>query len=47
MNCYSPEAQEAWVEGDMVCVKLSYAQNGLDRWEGVKGLEVCGEDGVF
>ena len=35
------------VEGDMVCVKLSYAQNGLDRWEGVKGLEVCGEDGVF
>ena len=47
VNCYSPEAQEAWVEGDMVCVKLSYAQNGLDRWEGVKGLEVCGEDGVF
>ena len=47
INCYSPEATEAWVEGDRVLVKLTNAWNGLDRWEGIKGLEICGEDGIF
>lgn len=47
INCYSPEATDAWAEGDMVFVKLTNAWNGLDRWEGIKGLEISGADGIF
>ena len=28
-------------------VKLTNAWNGLDRWEGIKGLEISGADGIF
>lgn len=47
INCYSPEATNAWVEGNTVFVQLSHTPNGLDRWEGIKGLEICGADGIF
>lgn len=48
--CYSPEAVEAYkVEGEDsgVGVKLTNCPNGVDRWHGIEGLEVCGPDGVF
>lgn len=45
--CYSPEATEARIKDGGICVYLSNTPNGLDRWNGIEGLEICGEDGVF
>lgn len=45
--CYSPEATEARIQDGGICVYLSNTPNGLDRWNGIEGLEICGEDGVF
>lgn len=45
--CYSPEATEARIQDGGICIYLSNTPNGLDRWNGIEGLEICGEDGVF
>ena len=48
--CLSPEATEIFRpdnDPSAVCVRLSNTANGLDRWNGIEGLEVAGEDGEF
>ena len=45
--CESPEAIEAFrMDGlkSEICVKLSNCPNGLDRWQEIEGLEVCGSE---
>lgn len=49
--CYSPEFVRAFYptqDRDCIGVQLTNCRwNGLDRTMGIKGLEICGEDGVW
>lgn len=48
--CYSPEAVEAFRtdgNGSEICVRLTNCPNGLDRWQEIEGLEVCGSEHIF
>lgn len=47
VECYSPEVEDCWKDGSLVHVKLSHTDQGINRTEGIEGLEVAGEDGVF
>lgn len=47
VQCYSPEVEEYYREGSRVFIRLSHTDQGLNRTEGIEGLEVAGEDGVF
>lgn len=50
LACYSPEAIRVYknpLYANEICVELSNCPNGLDRWQEIKGLEVCGSEGVF
>ena len=48
--CYSPEAVRAYVPeglGSEIWIDLSNCPNGLNRWQEIEGLEVCGSEGIF
>lgn len=52
--CCSPEAVRAtrmaggpWAQPGAVTVELTDCPDGMDRWRGIEGLEIAGEDGVF
>ena len=48
--CYSPEAVRAYRPDDKsseIWVELSNCPNGLDRWQLIEGLEVCGSEQIF
>ena len=48
--CNSPEATEVFrVEGkdSEICVRLSNSWGGLDRWQEIEGLEVCGSEQIW
>lgn len=50
LPCDSPEAVEAYIpEGKQseIRVKLSNCPNGMNRWQEIKGLEVCGSEKVW
>lgn len=47
IDCYSPEAVSAEFSGAESIVHVKNTFNGVDRWEGMEGLEVAGEDGVW
>ena len=48
--CYSPEAVRAYRPENLqseVWVELSNCPNGLDRWQEIEGLEVCGSEQIW
>ena len=47
--CYSPKAIRAYKtkNDDEIFVEFSNCDNGLDRWQEIEGLEVCGSEHIF